>query len=691
MKKNNILIILSFLMLTLQAGSYAACIGIGYGHLDCCWQWSTAEGIQKMVSASNLQISNMNSYPTFKYSHDGACMDEWMEKYYPSIFASIKTKVNGGNGQWEPMASWTDGLQDFIDGEAHVRNIIVAQWYYYDKYDGAISDIRGAPDNFSGFLTGNYPQIMKKCGLAMHWFCRSPGGVYDGDGQPIWWWANDGTKFPCYRTPKWFNCARCGCGISTANWSTAVTYGQGDGGGGPSASQITNGCNSSGCNSYGKFKDLYNSVIWANVTANWGDTSGDGRGTSRMVNDNATGVYCHRPFLKVNHRMGMDELMDCEKFANFARTYGGYTFPNQYIVDSWKKLLYWEHHDSFGGNYSWNGTPEAKADLTEARTRAATVTDNALDVIESYLDTTGTGVSVVVYNPLAWVRSEVVEVTYSALGISASNNVDVMSSTNVVIPSQVVTDAVLGGGKKVIFLAKNIPGMGYEIFKVVDLGATPSSSFLITDPVIVTGTAIENANVKVVVQGSGTKGWWSSVVDKSDGNRETVSASLGNMLGDASTPNDANYGWNWNPGFAEEGNANSVAVVESGPVRGKIRVLHGVYYQDTIVTPEKHRIDCHFHSTACPLSNQYVGLRFNLTTTSTEHSVEAAYGYATLPNTLGHSPCINWIDISDATRGVSLISDSRYGYDTDNSFIQLDLISRPDFADQYCYYSYYPH
>ena len=79
-------------------------------------------------------------------------------------------------------------------------------------------------------------------------------------------------------------------------------------------------------------------------------------------------------------------------------------------MEAWKPLLYWEHHDSLGGNYTWDGTPEASSDLSFARDCAAIFTSTACAVIENNIDTTGTGITVVVYNPLAWLRTEVVEV-----------------------------------------------------------------------------------------------------------------------------------------------------------------------------------------------------------------------------------------------------------------------------------------
>lgn len=686
------LVIISLVMLLKNAPVFAAdCYGVGYGHLDVSWRWSINEGINKMRNTVIKQLYNMNKYPDFKYSMDNLAEYEWMEVYYPELFAQIQKRV--AEGRWEIYSGmWTEPLADLLSGEEFARQWLIGKRYAKDKFNVDVK-ISGNVDNYSSWPGGNIPQIAKKSGIEDYIFVR---GLKDTNGKFFWWLANDGTKLFSHDSNFWYNC-QGGCDCSSTE-PALKWYGLSDGGGGPDEEQAQN-CSGAKCATLNEFfKEAEDKYVPET-------TKLSARGyTLATGGDQATGLLTHRPFMKWYDRKSLNMLLDAEKFSTFAMSLnfnyplehdeaylagslsgesGDFNYPQKSMNDALKKILYWQHHDNLPGNFTWEGVNIAHNDYQMAYKTFENVLVSALQVIGSHIHTEGQGVPVVVYNSLSWKRTDAVEVDLARFGNPQS--VNVMDGDGNSIPSQITSDR----NKKIIFLAGNIPATGYKVFRVIPID-NPSASVKTTLVGDKQNLIFENEYFKLQLDKD--TGFWKSVYDKI--NKREVLAGTGNVLGYANAD-----GWPYGGGFKEwgtdYGKADSIEVVESGPVRVKIRVKHGVIAQDTMLYPHVNRIDCTTWSDTYVSGGgpAYLRVVFSLNVTDGTYTTEAPYGYSESPdkNTDIEKPTLSWQDLSDAKYGTSLINDSKYGGDRKENKIKLSLVARAEFDEQKMLYSLYPH
>lgn len=700
-----LLVALTGIILTSGNVLFGACHGVGYAHLDPCWRWSINEGINKMRKTCLLQLNNMENHPEFKFSFDNPCEYEWMEIYYPKIFAGVKQMV--AEGRWEPFGGqWADPLCDLLDGEAFVRQWLIGKRYLKEKFNFECK-VGADLDNYSSWPGGNLPQIVKKCGIKYYTFAR---GLTHTNGKFFWWEANDGSKIFSHDTNYWYNSFGGGDGCSGTTPALKY-YGAGNGGGGPDANQASD-CG--GADFGSRLIDFFADAVKEGVPE---DTDLVAKGYCLSSNGiQATGLLTHRSYLKWYNRKCLCLLMEAEKFSFFAAsldcpeeemidTYvgaqkksdkiflgasksgesGGFNYPQREFNEALKKYLFWQHHDNLPGNFTWDGVNTSHNDYVNVYNTYFNIRDRALTVIAGHVNTQGEGVPVLVFNSLSWTRTGVVEVPFSQFG--NPENVDVEDGDGNAVPAQISLD----GEKKLVFLARDIPATGYKEYRIIAIGE-PSSFAATGLTVNIEDKIIENEYYRVEFDKN--TGWWKRVYDKVNKREVLDSSGEGNCLGYAHKD-----GWPYGNGFDEWGvdfgGADSIEVIEFGPVRAKVRVKHGMIYQDTILTTGGKRIDCFTWSEDYKSGGgpAYLRVVFPLNIFGGIYTTEGPYGYSESPDeaTEIEKPTLSWQDLSGLEYGVSILNDSKYGGDRDENKIKLSLISHPEFDQQEMLYSLYPH
>ncbi len=684
--------VLSAMMLFWHVRAFASdCYGVGYGHLDVAWRWSTNEGINKMRNTVIKQLYNMEKYPDFKYSMDNIAEYEWMEIYYPELFSQIQKRV--AEGRWEIYSGmWSEPLADLLSGEEFARQWLIGKRYVKDKFNVDVK-ISGNVDNYSAWPGGNIPQIAKKAGIDHYIMVR---GLQNTNGEFFWFTGNDGTKLFSHDSDFWYNC-QGGCDCSTTE-PALKWYGLSDGGGGPYEEHAAV-CGGAQCATLSEF---FGAALKAGVPDKTKLTAGGY--TLSTGGDQATGLLTHRPFIKWYNRKSLNKLLEAEKFSMFAMALnfnyppehdeaylggslsgesGDFNYPQKNINDMLKKYLYWQHHDNLPGNFTWEGVNILHNDYQMVYKTYENVLDSALQVIGSHIHTEGQGAPVVVYNSLSWARTGAVEVSIDRFG--SPQNVNVTDSDGNGVLSQISND----GKTTVVFLAEAVPSTGYKLFRIypAEKIMTPAQTTLASD---VKNLIFENEYLKLQLDKD--TGFWKSVYDKI--NKREALQGTGNVLGYGNAD-----GWPYGNGFKEwgtdYGKADSIEVVESGPVRVKIRVKHGVVTQDTILYPHVNRIDCYTWSDNYVSGGgpAYLRVVFPLNVKDGIYTTEGPYGYTESPDRNNNldKPTLSWQDLSDAKYGASIINDSKYGGDRKENKIKLSLVSRAEFDEQKMLYSLYPH
>lgn len=154
-------------------------------------------------------------------------------------------------------------------------------------------------------------------------------------------------------------------------------------------------------------------------------------------------------------------VLDAERFATFAGLLTGAVYPQAALAKAWVQLAYGAHHDAITGSESDQVYLDLLTSWRDAWELGRAARDNSLALLSSTVrtgdDTRGT--AVVVWNPLARVRTDVVTVR---LNTPATGAVRVLDAAGNELPG-----LVEHGGRSVSWLARDLPSLGWRTFRVV--------------------------------------------------------------------------------------------------------------------------------------------------------------------------------------------------------------------------------
>jgi hypothetical protein len=205
---------------------------------------------------------------------------------------------------------------------------------------------------------------------------------------------------------------------------------------------------------------------------------------------------------KVNH----EKLPAAEIFATFAnKAVSNVKYPYENLLTAYKNMLLYDEHtwgpssSACDDQWVWKRNTALQSDTVSNKTLA-----DSLAAINTLIPTTDK--TIVVYNALSFSRSDLVTVKQSDL----PSHFDITDiETSVAVKYQKLSDGTA------VFVAGNVPGLGYKCFRVSSRADDPTFSTSITS----TANTIENNYFKVTFDSSGAI---SSILDKQNSNREMV-------------------------------------------------------------------------------------------------------------------------------------------------------------------------
>ncbi|MBE6790376.1 MAG: alpha-mannosidase [Ruminococcaceae bacterium] len=216
---------------------------IGHSHMDTAWLWHVGETVKKCARTYANQISLMQQYPEYKFIQSSACHGDMIRKYYPELFEDIKKAV--AEGRYEPNGGvWVECDCNITSGESMIRQFLWGQ-RFTRKHFGYTSNCFWLPDTFG--YSAAIPQIMKGC--AVDYFLTTKISWNDTNEFPydtFYWQGIDGTKvFTHFNTTHHHpNVCDVSANINGGIKQKGVTdkrmltFGFGDGGGGPQFEMI---------------------------------------------------------------------------------------------------------------------------------------------------------------------------------------------------------------------------------------------------------------------------------------------------------------------------------------------------------------------------------------------------------------------------------------------------------------------
>jgi len=685
---------------------------VGYAHLDTQWRWEYPQTIGEFLPHTmHDNFALFEKYPHYIFNFSGANRYRLMREYYPADYATLQRWVRAG--RWFPAgSSMEESDVNSPSAESLIRQVLYGSMYFRNDL-GRTSAEYMLPDCF-GF-PASLPSILHHMGILgfstqkLTWGSSAPAGGPDSPektpvGTPFnvgVWEGPDGSSVLAAFNPGSYSAdIRYDLSRSdttppnSTDWPKRVKrngevsglftdyhyYGTGDVGGAPRepSVQLVESIVSKNDGPLHVISSTAEQMfldIKPEQTARLPHYKGDLELTNHSAGSLTSEAYQKR----WNHKNEL--LADAAERASVAAEWrGGRRYPRKRLNDAWALVMGGQFHDIAAGTatpkayeYSWN-------DDVIAMNQFASVLTSATESIASALDTRVRGTAIVVYNPLSIAREDVVEARVAL----PEGGVRVVGPDGVVVPAQ-------REGDKVVFVAK-VPSVGWAVYDVLPsgVGARGSGVGETALRVQLRPATLENSRYRISIDGGGDV---ASIIDKRT-KRELLGAPARLAL-QAEHPHD----WPaWNMDWADQqkpprafvGGPASMRIVEDGPARVAIEVVReseGSRFVQTIrlaAGDGSNRIEI---DNAIDWKTEAAALKATFPLTASNPLATYNWEVGTIQRGNNDEKKFEvashqWLDLSDANGGVTILSDCKYGSDKpDDHTLRLTLLYTPGLGD----------
>ncbi len=689
----------------------------GNSHIDLAWLWRWRETVEVAKETFSTIMDNMEEYPDIIYIQSQAQAYKWMEEYYPEVFERIKEKVK--EGRWEVIGGmWAEPDCNLIDGESFIRQILYGKRYFKEKF-GVDVKIGWNPDSFG--YNWNMPQFFKKSGIDS--FVTQKISWNDTNVFPyylFWWEAPDGSRILSYFPPTGYvgrlYAERMASGLRQFEKNTGakdvfILYGLGDHGGGPNREMLNRArryekqsifpeIKHSQFSQYLKKikkKDLESLPVWKD----------------ELYLEYHRGTYTTQAETKKFNRKSEVLLSSAEKISSCAFLLGK-DYGLKGLKDAWEKVLMNQFHDILPGSSINPVYKDARESYLDAQYLAKKELVESLGHIAGKIDTSQgeDGVPLVVFNSLSWDRDGVIKVK---LPSEFQGEAKVMDVSGEEIPSQII----ISPERTILcFIAKGVPALGYRTYKLQKGKSETYASSLKAGE-----TTLENRFFQVALHPQ--TGNVISIFDKQEKEEVLAPLAQGNQL---QLLEDIPDRWDaWNIGYTGRhwklDKAESVKLAKEGPVMASLKVKKSYlgfskakrqptpyfpssfFTQEIILYEDIPRLDIEMKADWWE-DHVLLKVAFPVDVVSDKATYEIPFAHVSRPTARSTDwerarfevPAIRWADLSDGEYGVSLLNDSKYGYDIKGNVMRLTLLRSPLWPDPMAdkgkhkfSYALYPH
>jgi hypothetical protein len=619
------------------AGGNSSYYGGSYAHDDLAWTWTIEQGLVNMDQCFTSMANCLDAHPTYFSGTEGYQEYEYeCKKRDPAVFAKLKAYSDAGKFDGTELA-WGEGYWSMTGDEGYLRNYYISYRNCYDNF-GYAPLVAGSYDlmapswtqpKMQAYIVGRTADNPDGISFAHH-ECRT------GVGQ-------NGCNFPQGQAYKWTS--DDGSFVIAANAEGQLE--------GPAVCQCYP--------SAGRFPEFAKKVIaekaYDTLTPTW--------------NDNLTWAGSGCSIMFWGFKMCENRLIEAEKFSTFARRFG-YVYQacgDSYWYETWGAILRYTMHDiadiqgqPWQNIVSNTTNVNAQDDFQHALKFADTTLTSALSAISSNVNTQGTGTSVIVYNSLSWARTDYVKVTTASVGFSSP--ISVTDPSGNVVPSQVISD---NGTSTLVFIAENVPSLGYAEYKVVNTAAVaPGTGTIAHD--LGTSIQIENDSCRVVI--SKAAGTVTSAYDKVR-SKELLSGT-GNQIAATGTATDSANWWDDcctfyshyprpMPATLHYITPTAVQLLDSGPVVARVQVTwvdNGVNWNQYIMVYNKVPYSQYRMVTSNLIADNELTVNFPLATTVSNGAktwnAGVAFGHQNYVNKTMYTTTHKWANVASDAKDYSV-------------------------------------
>ena len=655
-------------------------IATGHAHIDVAWLWTLAQTRRKSGRTFYNVLRLMEQFPEFHYTQSQAQLYDYVRQDYPELFEEIKQRV--AEGRWEPIGgTWVEMDCNVSGAESLARQFLLGRTFFRTHFGPqAESPVLWLPDVFGYCWT--LPQLIKQAGLKYFMTTKIGWNQYNRLPYDTFWWQGlDGTRVLTH-----FICTPGGDGhwVSTYNgdaspaqiigtWRTfqqkelhqqlLTSFGYGDGGGGPTREMLENLREMSNFPATPRVRQGAAGDFFRELEASAGERLPVWNG--ELYLEYHRGTYTTQSRNKRANRKSEFLLHDAEFLAALAALVNQeYTYPAETLRKAWELVCLNQFHDILPGSSIGPVYAESLQQYAWVQEQARAVRDAALSAISDRM-----GGDLLVVNPTSFSRDDL---AFWPGRLEAGQALSLADGTPV--PIQPVADGTL------LAAGTLLP------YSVTPLFVTPGEASLPDTGLTITPNLLENSYLRVELNDEGDI---VRIHDKVNQREVLPPGAIANQFQafeDRPVSFDA---WDIDIFFDDKmwlaGPAESVQVVESGPLRATLEVrrtiLHSRYVQRISLSWNSPRLD---FETSIDWQERAVLLKaaFPVDILAPEATCEIQWGNVTRPTHRNTSwdwarfeVCAQkWVDLSEGDYGVSLLNDCKYGHDVRENVIRITLL-----------------
>jgi alpha-mannosidase len=714
----------------------------GNAHIDAAWLWPWTETVDVVKRTFGTALQLMYEYPGYKFTQSAAAYNEWLAQKYPDMNAEIAQRIK--EGRWEIVGGmWVEPDLNMPDGESLVRQLLVGKRWYKQAY-GVDVRIGWNPDSFG--YTWQLPQIFKKSGV--DYFVTQKMSWNDTNQIPFklfWWESPDGSKvltyFPHDYGSTQLNPVRLADDLKNLRASAPGTpgmldlYGVGDHGGGPTRAILDEGFHWAGpghvtpkykfntAQSY--FSSIETEIAPDSPTWNYQSIAKGftpppptpGKITiptwkAELYFEYHRGVMTTQANHKRNMRESEEQVINAEKWASLAWL-DGKKYPGEELTEDWKKVLFNQFHDTAAGSGIGIIYKDAKKDYDVVRWSTDEIKTNALATVSEQIDTTASvkdanGQAIVVFNPLGWQRSG--EVTIHMANYPHGFLVrDPL--TGLQEGSDFFQTETRDGMNDYRVPVMDVPALGYKVLQIIPTLENTKTAMMAQPRAEEEKAAFvfNTPGQRVVI--SKETGCITNITSRNEKLDYIAPGRCGNELQAFKDTPKQYDAWNVDPGTLDQpptiiSKVDSIELVGNYPNQAvritrswqSSKFVQTISLKGDIVDIEN---DIDWHE-----AHVLLKAAFPLAATSNFATYEIPYGAIDRPTTRANTweqaqfevPAMRWADLGDGKHGLSILNQTKYGYDAVGNQLRLSLLRSPKWPDEvadmghhHFHYALYPH
>ncbi len=655
---------------------------IGHAHIDVAWLWTLDQTRLKAGRTFHNVLRLMEQYPHYQFTQSQPQLYDYVRGDFPELFDAIKERIV--DGRWEPIGGmWVEADCNLSGPESLARQFLLGRQFYRKHFGTeAESPFLWLPDVFG--YAWNLPQLIKESGLEYFFTIKIGWSQYNRLPYDSFWWQGlDGTRvlthFSTTKNPDSPHAATYNSNASPSQimgtWLNfqqkdyapvgetpplLMSYGWGDGGGGPTGEMLEN------------IRELGNFPSAPQVqTGKVGQFFKQLEAVSddlpiwngELYLEYHRGTYTTHARNKRANRKSEFLLHDAEFLATYASLLdSNFQYPTSKFQAAWELVCLNQFHDIIPGSSIAPVYAESLQQYQQVHQSVTEIRDQALVVIAKNL-----GADQLIVNPTSFTRNEPVEFDGKLIDVGE-------------LPPYSVTPL-------------NREGLNVE-----------------RSTLNVSTKHLENDFIHVELNAAGDI---ARIYDKT-AQREVLPQGTAANQFQAFEDRPLNWdAWDIDIFFDDKmwlaEPATSIEVVKQGPLRATIeikrRILNSEYVQLISLTHNSPRID---FETNIDWRERKALLKvaFPVDVLAPKATFEIQWGNVERPTHRNTSwdwarfetAAQKWVDLSEGDYGVSLLNDCKYGHDIYENVIRLTLLRgttapdpQADLGEHSFKYSLLPH